>query len=401
MSRLSSPVSSTRSVRLANERVVYDVLGLGRPLSAPDLVEATGLSKPTVGLALARLEEVGLVRQSGRRSGATGRSPRIFALEASAGGALAVDVGRHRVRAARVDLAGAVVGRAESDADGRSARALVDQVLRLAARLCPEADRGRVSHTVLGSPGVYDAAADVIRLAPNLPGWDRPAVLRRLRAGLPGTLLVDNDINLAALAELDALESPADPSPERDAPGPSFVLVSVGTGLGMGIVEDGRVLRGARGAAGEISYLPADPSPTAGPTRIEELTGSAAIVRAAQDLGLDLPSAQAVFDAARHGSPVAAQVVEREAERLALAVAAVVAVLDPPLVLLGGGIGRNGDLLLEPLRAHLAARLPLPVPEIRLSRLDVDAPLQGALVQGVLHARRHAFDAARPADAAP
>lgn len=382
-------------MRLANERVVYDVLCLGRPLSAPDLVDATGLSKPTVGLALSRLEEVGLVRQTGRRSGATGRSPRIFELVASAGGALAVDVGRHRVRAARVDLAGRVVAHAESDADGRSARALVDQVLRLGARLCPEDDRGPVSHTVLGSPGVYDVAADVIRLAPNLPGWDRPSVLRRLRDGLPGTLLVDNDINLAALAELEVLEV------GEDDEAPSFVLVSVGTGLGMGIVEDGRLLRGARGAAGEISYLPADPSPTAGPTRIEELTGSASIVQAAHDLGLDLPTAQAVFDAARLGAPAAVEVVRREAQRLALAVAAVVAVLDPPLVILGGGIGRNGDLLLDPLRDELARRLPLPVPELRISRLEVDAPLQGALAEGVRHARHHAFEAARPAGATP
>nr|WP_269778677.1 ROK family protein [Microlunatus antarcticus] len=301
---------------------------------------------------------------------------------------MAIDVGRSWVRGARVDLAGQVQQRAELRADGRSADALVDQVLRLAGDL-GAADH-HVSHTVLGSPGVYDRAADVIRLAPNLPGWETSSVLSRLRAGLPGDLVVENDINLAALAELDDLA-------RLDDPVDTFVLVSVGTGLGMGIVSGGRLLRGARGAAGEISYLPADPSSAVTSTRLEELTGSASIVRAAREAGLDLPSAEAVFDAARHGSAPAQDVVAGEAERLSLALAAVVAVLDPPLIVLGGGVGRNGDLLLGPVRTDLGRRLPLAPPEIRISRLGTDAPLQGAVADGLARARHTAFAVATSA----
>lgn len=381
---MTAPVSSTGSVRVANERAVYEVLCRGGRLSAPELVGATGLSKPTIGIALAELEQAGLVEQLGRRRGSTGRAPRVYTLRPQAGGALAIDVGRFWVRGARVDLAGQVRRRTELEADGRSATALVDQVLRLADDLCADADG--VSHTVLGSPGVYDAAADVIRLAPNLPGWEETSVLARLRAGLPGELVVDNDINLAALAELEHLTAGA------DAAADSFVLVSVGTGLGMGIVNHGRLLRGARGAAGEISYLPADPSSSTTVTRLEELTGSASIVRSAREAGLQVESAAAVFDAARHGSEPARDVVAKEAERLALALAAVVAVLDPPLIILGGGVGRNGDLLLDPIRTDLARRLPLAPPEIRISRLGVDAPLQGALADGLARCRHTAFE---------
>ncbi|SEQ61638.1 Sugar kinase of the NBD/HSP70 family, may contain an N-terminal HTH domain [Microlunatus flavus] len=389
-------MSSTSTVRVANERALFEVLCRGGHLSAPELVGATGLSKPTVGIALGELEELGLVEQVGRRTGSTGRAPRVYRLSPSAGGALAIDVGRQWVRGARVDLAGQVVRRAQREADGRPASALVEEVLGLADELVadePGADGGTpagghaVSHTVLGSPGVYDAAADVIRLAPNLPGWEERSVLARLRRRLPGTLVVENDINLAALAELDGLRVDGEDTDD-------FVFVSVGTGLGMGVISHGRLLRGARGAAGEISYLPADPSTPSSPTRLEELTGSASVVSAAREAGLEAISAVDVFDAARRGSSRARVVVAREAERVALALTAVVAVLDPPLVILGGGVGRNGDLLLDPIRAVLRERLPLPPPEIRVSRLGVDAPLQGALADGLVRARQHAFEAA-------
>lgn len=385
-SRPSAPVSSTSSVRVANERALFDVLCRGGHRTAPELVGATGLSKPTVGIALAELEDLGLVEQVGRRRGSTGRAPRVYRLSPRAGGALAVDVGRFWVRGARVDLAGHVVRRAEVAADGRSAAALVDQIVSLAEDLGAGAAPGLVTCTVLGSPGVYDPAADVIRLAPNLPGWEQVSVLGRLRDALPGELLVENDINLAALAELDRLREVGEETG-------TFVFVSVGTGLGMGIISGGRLLRGARGAAGEISYLPADPT-SSSPSRLEELTGSASVVRAAQEAGLDVASAEAVFDAARAGSAPAREVVAREAERLVLALAAVVAVLDPPLIILGGGIGRNGDLLLDPIRTGLERRLPLPPPEIRISQLEIDAPLQGALADGLRRARTTAFDAA-------
>ena len=93
------------------------------------------LSKPTVGIALAELEQLGLVEQVGRRRGSTGRAPRLYRLRAQAGGALAIDVGRLWVRGARVDLSGRVRTRTELQADGRSADALVDQILRLAAEI--------------------------------------------------------------------------------------------------------------------------------------------------------------------------------------------------------------------------------------------------------------------------
>ena len=392
---MNAAVSSTGSVRVANERAVYDVLCHGDGLTAPELGATTGLSKPTVGIALAELEQLGLVEQVGRRRGSTGRAPRLYRLRAQAGGALAIDVGRLWVRGARVDLSGRVRTRTELQADGRSADALVDQILRLAADLDGRRPGlGASAHTVLGSPGVYDAATDVIRLAPNLPGWEAPSVLARLRRRCPGTWS-------------SRTTSTWRPSPSSTTV-PRRARTTAGRHLRLRLRRH-RSGHGHRRAAVGCCAGPAarrGRSPTCPPTRprratstrLEELTG----------LGLDRPRGPGRRDWRRRarrpsstrpatGRRRPGRSWRREAERLGLALAAVVAVLDPPLIILGGGVGRNGDLLLGPVRADLERRLPLPPPEIRISQLGVDAPLQGALADGLARCRHTAFEAATSA----
>lgn len=388
-----STVSTTSTVRVINERAVFDVLADLQSASVAELVTATGLSKPTIAVALTDLEAAGLIDQSGRRTGVAGRAARLYRLRPAAGAALAIDVGRAWVRAALVDLSATVVARKEERAKVSSAAALLDQISKMADSLVELAgiDRALVTHTVLGSPGVHDRIADVMRLAPNLPGWGQPDLVARLRSRLPGELRIENDINLAALAELAELSAGA--RPIRD-----FVFLSAGSGLGLGIVLGGRLVRGAHGAAGEVSYLPfgaIDGPPLDRQQSIEQLTGPAALIQTAQRSGMTGASRpEDVFSAARSGSRAAEQAVTTEARRLAVALAGVVAVLDPGLVVLGGGIGRNGDLLLEPLRQALATLVPLEPPQLRVSELGTDAPLLGAISDGLIRARQHAFDAA-------
>jgi predicted NBD/HSP70 family sugar kinase len=387
----SGIVSTTSAVRVINERAVYEAFLALRTGSVAELVGATGLSKPTVAAGLADLERVGLIEPLGRRTGSAGRAPRVYRLRAEAGGAVAIDVGRAWTRVAVVDLAGTVLAREEQRSRGASAAALVTQVVNLADRLVHASalPRERIACTVLGSPGVYDEQADVVRLAPNLPGWGRRGVVARLRRRLPGTLRVENDINLAALAELAHLGG-------SGAPVPDFVFLSAGTGLGMAIVVGGRLLRGAHGAAGEISYLPlaTRADPRAGGASIEQLTAPAAVVEQARAWGLrSARQPEDVFAAARAGSRAARRAVRTEAGRLATAIAAVTAVLDPGVVVIGGGIGHNGDLLLEPITDALAGLVPLHVPRLRVSRLGTDAPLLGAVSAGLERARRVAFEA--------
>jgi predicted NBD/HSP70 family sugar kinase/predicted transcriptional regulator len=386
-------VSTTSAVRVVNERAVYEAFLSLATASAAELVTRTGLSKPTVSVALSDLERVGLIEQLGRRTGNAGRAPRLYRLRAQAAGAVAVDVGGSWLRAAVVDLTGTVLSRDEQRSRSSSAARLVTQIADLVERLVHESglDREAITATVIGSPGVYDEAAGVVHLAPNLPGWGRAGVVAELRNRLPGRLRIENDINLAALAELAHMA-------EHSRRAPDFVFLSAGTGLGMGIVVNGRLLRGAQGAAGEISYLPLGSSTTPPVQRgrsLEQLTAPAAIVEQAHASGLSgVRRPEEVFDAARAGSPAAQRAVQTEALRLVTAIAGVMAVLDPALVVLGGGIGRNGDLLLPPIEHALVRLVPLRVPELRVSELGPDAPLLGAVAAGLERARSVAFEAA-------
>ncbi|NUP47690.1 MAG: ROK family transcriptional regulator [Catenulispora sp.] len=380
-----------RSVlRTNNERLLLDRLRADGATSRAELARLTGLSKPTVSTALGRLEHGGLVREIGKQAVAgRGRSPVLYEADPTAGYAFGVDVGRSWIRVGLADLDGTVVGRADEPNTAADADGIVDAIVAQARRAGAEAgvDWSQVLHTVVGSPGVVDTATNELRYAVNLPGWGRREVTDRLAASLGTRLELLNDANLAALGE-----HAAGAGRGRRL----FVYLLVGTGLGAGIVVDGRLFPGARGAAGEIGYLPygtqnEDRARTRG--LLEDAAAADSVVAAARELGLpDTDSAKQVFLAARAGSKTALEVVRREAERLAHAVAAISAVIDPELVVLGGGIGDSADLLLGPLRTALDRMTPL-VPELAASELGANAVLEGALASGVGTVRRLVFEA--------
>jgi len=185
---------------------------------------------------------------------------------------------------------------------------------------------------------------------------------------------IENDVNLAALGEqwLGLGKGVS-----------NFVYLHVGTGVGAGLVLNGELYRGQTGAAGEVGYLPIVGDPRDRTLRrhgaLDTEAGAAGVVASARTLGMPPPlSARNVFAAARRGDAVARRVVALEAERIALAVAAIVPVLDPELVILGGGIGRNGDLLLEPVTEALGEISPFRV-RIETSPLGDEAVALGAV----------------------
>jgi predicted NBD/HSP70 family sugar kinase len=218
-----------------------------------------------------------------------------------------------------------------------------------------------------------------------------------LQAELGIQIEFENDVNLAAIAERwHGLGREVD----------DFVLLSLGTGVGMGVVLGGRLHQGASGAAGEVGYLPIGPGDVHDRASrrsgtFEAAVGAAAVVALARQLGLGRAqpggamrparTAEQVFAAARRGDAVAGRVVAQVAERIALGVAAVAAVLDPDLVVLGGGIGHNaGDLLLEPITRELRACSPFR-PRIAVSALGADAVLRGALATALAGAQEQVY----------
>ena len=382
-----------RLLRAHNERALLESLRRAGPSSRPDLARIAGLSKPTVSQALANLESAGLVRPVGPASPSLGRTAMLYEVDPTAGYVVGIDIGRAWIRVAAADLSGEIVARRDERNRARSGSALVRSVAAVAHEVVEVAGLTwkQVQHTVVGGPGVFDPDSDRLRHAPNVPGWSRPGVMSTLREALPPTVALDNDANLAAVGERTYGSG-------RDAG--TFVYVSVGTGIGMGVIIDGELYRGAHGAAGEVGYLPlGGDEPSAGARRdarrrgmLEEAASADAVVRTAKRLGMaGATSAKRVFAAARAGDELALAAVEAEANRLALVVGTIAAIVDPEFVLLGGGIGSNIDLLRPPLERRLSELTPL-APPVAEGELGQDAIVLGAVASALDTARDLVFE---------
>jgi predicted NBD/HSP70 family sugar kinase len=381
-----------RLLRAINERALLDRLRQSGPTSRAQLARDSGLSKPTVSQTLANLERAGLVRPVGPAAPSRGRTAMLYEPDPTAAYVVGIDIGRSWVRVAAADLAGEIVARRDAPNRARSSAALVRSVHDIAHEVVTEAEVtwDQVAHTVIGGPGVYDPDTQRLRHAPNLPGWSRAGLVPALREALTPSIELENDANLAAIGERDYGRG-------RDVR--NFVYVSVGTGIGMGIILGGALYRGAFGAAGEVGYLPLPGSAGAGTdarTRLrgilEQAASADAVVRTAKTLGMSgRLSAKRVFSAARAGDELALRAVEAEADRLALVVGTVVAILDPELVVLGGGVGSNLDLLRPRLEHSLHELTPLP-PRIAEGELGADAIVRGAIATALATARELVFE---------
>lgn len=374
-------------LRTLNQGALLRQLRSHGPLSRAQLARDTGLSKPTVSRALAELEAAGLVRSIGPAAPSRGRTATLYEPDPAAGYVLGIDIGRAWIRIAAADLAGTIMARRDVPNLARSAGAVVRQAAREARRVVADAGIGweRVVHTVVGSPGVFDPNTGRLWHAPNLPGWSRPGLPAELRAALSPSTAIYNDANLAAVGERDFGCGRA---------ARNFVYVEIGTGLGLGIVIDRELYAGARGAAGEVAYVPL-PGVTgtqrSGRGTLEEATSAAGVVAAAKQAGMrGRLTAKDVFDAARGGNPRAVAAVGAEAERIALLLATIAAVVDPEFVVLGGGIGGSLDLLRPRLEEHLRRLTPLET-RIEAGELGQDAIVLGAIATALGTARELVF----------
>lgn len=363
-------------LKAINERAVLEFVRQMGPVSRAQIARDSDLSKPTVSQALAELLSAGLVREAGRTSGSRGPSAVLYELNPRAGWVVGLDVGRDFVRAAIANLSGDIVARRDERARVRSQRTLISQIGEIAHALATEAGVKwkQVTFATVGSPGVFDPATGHMALAHALPGWGRSGLAEAVQEELGTKVAFENDVNLAALGE-QWLGLGKEVQ--------NFAYLHVGTGVGAGLVLHGELYRGATGAAGEVGYLPMAGDPRDPQLRkrgvLDTAAGASGVVAAARALGMKPPlSARNVFAAARRGDATARRVVALEAERIALAVAAIVPVVDPELVILGGGIGRNGDLLLEPVAEELRRISPFRV-RLEISPLGDQAVVLGAV----------------------
>jgi predicted NBD/HSP70 family sugar kinase len=373
--------TSTRAtptlLKRLNEQTVLETIRTGAPIPRAEISRRAGISKPTVSLALQSLLDAGLVRRADAAPSGPSYGAVYFEPVPEAALVLGIDLGARFVRGAVCDLSGRIRARQDvelADVDAERALTTIGS-LRDSLIDATGLDGELVDGVVVGVPGVVEAGTGRLTLALNVPGLEDRAFGEEVgeRLGLP--VVLENDINLAALGEQwqGAAQGVDD-----------FVFLSIGTGMGAGLVLRGELHRGHHGAAGEVDYalapagVDADPSGAALAVLTEQLAAGgehATALRPPYD-------GRAVFAGARAGDELARAVVGEVARRIALHVASISAVADVGLVVLGGGLGSNGDLLLGPVRKQLAEWLPYP-PRVEVSSLGEAAVLTGALAVGL------------------
>ncbi|MEU1405203.1 ROK family transcriptional regulator [Streptomyces sp. NPDC005728] len=417
--------ASPSTARAINDRLALRLLQQEGPLTAGQLKQLTGLSRPTVADLVERLTASGLITVAGE-SGEQRRGPnaRLYGLVADRAHLAALDVRTEGVVVLVSDLVGRVLAEASVPIGGDTGTGpAVEQAVAAVERTAKEAGADRLHTVGIGAPGLIDPATGDLRDSGGLPAWHR-RLAAALQERLPeARVTVENETNLAALAE--QREGAAQ---DRD----TFVLLWLGHGVGAAVVLDGALRRGASGGTGEIGFLPVPgttslPSATDCDGGFHSLAGAAAIGALAHEFGLPateptdgpgaattvaeavsaLPEEMAGADECDAGerppsagpgtreyvgsnsaASCAARFLGALADRIAVGVASVVAVLDPGCVVLGGEIGQAGGAVLARLVEERLRRMSPLVTEVRAGSLGGAAVLRGAL----LTARERAQD---------
>jgi predicted NBD/HSP70 family sugar kinase len=381
-------------LRELNDRAALELLLAEGPLTRAQLSERTGVSKVTVSQMLARLEDRGLVMIAGEQAGGRGPNAALYSAVPSSAYVAGLYVESDLISAAIADVTGNRV--ADVSVDPNGADDPVGLVRDAIGRACESGgiDLADLSAVVIGSPGVLDPRTGAPRLAVNLPTWSE-GVLDGLLEVLHTPVLIENDVNLAAMAErADGAAAGLD----------DFAFIWLGVGLGLATVIGGQVRRGTGGAAGEIGWMPVHgarlPAGDEHPAKagLQALAGGLAVQALAGEHGFRAVTAAdavaAAVAALSGGGPAAARgaaFLDELAHRVSIGVAAVCVVLDPGLVVLGGPVGAAGG-------SELASRVMAAVPGLCLARPTVlptsvsgEPVLRGAMQAALQRARAGLF----------
>jgi len=390
----SPPTSSV--TRQLSRRSVFEALLHRSPISRAELAKVTGLSKQTMSEVIDAFEQQGLVHQVGRTSGNVGRTAVLYELSPEGGHVLGIDLGA-RLTVALADIAGRVLAEVDEPTDSRGGAWAIDQIARLSDRLARDnhTHPSRIRSIVVATPGVVNPKSGAIEMAPNIAGLGHLNVVGLLGEKLGSPVVLENDINLALLGEIwHGCAQNVD----------NVAFLALGSGVGLGLYLNGRLVRGKNGAAGEIGYLPIGGDPLQAESRLqgclEYQVGATGVVRRYREAGgSDVDSEREVFEQAQAGDPIAASVVDETARLTALAAAAVIATVDPQLLVLGGSVGARADFADKVARVLLQLS-PRPV-EIRTSSLGRRAGVVGALSVALRRLHDEFFGVAELAAALP
>jgi predicted NBD/HSP70 family sugar kinase len=353
----------------------------GRASTRAELVALTGLARSTVAQRMDALLAQRLVIPAGASASTGGRPPKTFAFNRNAGVVLAADLGATHSRVAITDLGGDVMVETRTDipiADGPDTvlgwlEETFDALLSESAH-----EHADVRGIGVGIPGPVEFATGTPVAPPIMPGWDGYGVAARLQERYGATVLVDNDVNIMALGEFWARW--------RDTA--HLLFVKVGTGIGCGVITDGRIHRGAQGAAGDIGHIHVpdhdDVICRCGNLGcLEAIAGGGAMAARLAGLGIPAENSRDVVRHVRDGRPEAMRLVRQAGRELGGVLASAVNFFNPGVIVIGGDIAHADEHLLAGVREVVYRRsTALATRSIRIARstLDDRAGILGAAV---------------------
>ncbi|HEY3558975.1 MAG TPA: ROK family protein [Kribbella sp.] len=359
----SSDGADPSRLRELNERAILAAVGKSGQARVADIVERTGLGRTAVEKVLQSLIERRWLIEEQTSAGARGRPARTYRFRAEAGYVGGVDIGAHSVRAVLADLSGQVIATSRETVTPATRRRSRLKATESALSACL-ADAAVAESAIwalgVGTTGVVDRSGRVTS-SRAIADWEGVDLAAHFRRTGPDSVIVENDTQLAAVAEHRRGSA-------RDAS--DVVLLQAGRRTGLSTIIDGTLRRGFNGAAGNLSTLPM--------VRWEAAIEYLHRCRAVPDDTPIVDRAELVFAAARTGSRPATTAVRRYVEELALAAAIAIAVVDPQLLVIGGAFSQSADLILGPLAAELE-RVSGRVPELRASSLGAECVALGAV----------------------
>ena len=375
-------------------------------VSRAGIVGAVGVSRSKVSMEVGRLLEAGLLVEDGLAESEGGRRSSLLGIPRSAGLIAAVDLGATSIDVALTTLGSELVAHRGEPAEIKAGpRRVLGRVGEMLAGLLEEEGAGArdVLAIGVGVPGPVEQASGLLKSPPIMPGWDRFPIRGFFAGEYAAPVFVDNDVNVMALGEhWGGVGRGID----------DMLFVKIGTGIGGGIIADGRLYRGTQGCAGDIGHVSVDPE---GPVCscgnrgcLEAMAGAPAIAREAERRAREglSPALAAVLEekgeidardvgeAAAFGDYEALMIIKRSGRLVGRVLATLVSVLNPSLIVIGGGVAHIGHSLLAEIRSAVYGRsLPLATRNlpIVLSELDEVAGVTGASVlaaEGVLQTTR-------------
>jgi glucokinase len=382
--RLTIAASAMRDI---NRSAILEIIRRESPISRTTIAERLDVSLPTVMRIVDELIEEGFVRPQGSTEWSGGRRRPLLEFNADGFVVLGVDMGSTKMYGATSNLGGEILDEAYIDRHASSAEenfkllvSIIDQLLA-----SPKLENRRVRGIGVGAPGITHHKEGIVKWAYTLHWKDFP-LKERLSQHYSLPITVDNDVNLAALGELWF-------GVGQDVQ--NMILVTIGTGIGAGIVIDGALYRGSTEASGEIGHLLVDRNSLGKNYEefgaLESTASGIGIVNQARlalknrrsTSQLDALTADDVFEAARRREEWAVAIVDETIDYLSMAIANLAVSFDPEIIVIGGWMTRSADLLIEPILRRINGSIPT-LPRVMVSTLGLRAVAMGAITH-VLH----------------